>query len=51
MILETFCHSPGKGWCGDWGEYLRLIGVFNELDMHRQRCEGVKEGDYHNPCR
>ena len=51
MILETFCTSPGKGWCGDWGEYLRLLGVFNELDMHRQRCEGVKEGDYHNPCR
>ena len=51
MILESFCMFSGSRACVDASHTLRLLGIFNELDIHRQRCEGVKEGDYHNPCR
>ena len=50
MILKSFCSLPAPRMCMDANETLRLFGIFEELDMHRQRCEGVKEVHYHNHC-
>ena len=49
MILKSFCSFPAPRTCYEARETIRLLGIFEELDMHRQRCEGVKELHYHNP--